>query len=311
MRYAIAHIAMSHMLTINQTQQKILTVFFLNQQDKEGKITGLTNYELGKFGIVRKTFDINRYYLISNGFVKIGEKRKVGKRVGQCYEITALGFFLLLKMNILEVMKSSEDKLKKYLPFLKNLESLGVIPNDLFKKTLVFTSNSIVLHPQNRSLSTIPRIPAFYTLKEISTIPTVKEDFKINHEEFLSVKRIMRRINERVFDDYNDMGNYLLKRFTALFIFNLLLLPYNNSILDKKIRIEKQDNMVRKFSGIVVDKTENEIRRKIADRLKLGLQSIHDLLEKDNEILNEINAIKKEIHPKKNILEKTEKILSF
>lgn len=309
---------MSQVLSITKTQQKILEIFFLKQHFEEGKALGLTNYELGKHKIIRKTFDINKNSLISNGLLKLGQKRETGKRIGQYFELTPLGFFVLFQSKPIDTIKKVERS-RYYLPFfMEKQDAVKNIPKDILDFIIVETVNSIELCPMNRAIKSISKLPAYYRLRAILKIPTVNEGFKISTEFILTLKKFRKskyrkQDNEIIFDDYFDLGFYLLRKFTELFFYNLIFLPHNKMLLSKISRVRKFSNRVSMLArkNQTIEKTEAEYLVRIKKEIETISTKIKKSLEKDIEIKKLLKEIKNEIISKKLILGKTYSVLQF
>jgi hypothetical protein len=75
-------------------------------------IRGLTSYDLQKHGILRRTWDINKEFLIKNQLIHLIRERKTGQQTRQFYDITSLGIFWLLQNQDIDSLK--HDFLRKY-----------------------------------------------------------------------------------------------------------------------------------------------------------------------------------------------------
>lgn len=103
----IYHVSNSNMIKITKTQQQIMRVFLDNAEPKNG----ISSYTIGKNGIPRRTFEINRNKLLDNFLIEIVEERTTGKQKRIFYKITPLGFFCMLaNMNLSELKEEIRKK---------------------------------------------------------------------------------------------------------------------------------------------------------------------------------------------------------
>ena len=125
-------------LSITDTQEKILWTFLENRDativrdrlpknteklenfDKFGQmIRGLTSYDLGKNNIPRRTWDINKEYLVDYQLVSLIRKEKKGKQIRKYYDITPVGRFTLAQKLDIKTLK--QDFMKKFSVFVPEI----------------------------------------------------------------------------------------------------------------------------------------------------------------------------------------------
>lgn len=125
-------------LSITDTQERILWTFLENRNttivkdrlpknieklenfDKfEQMIHGLTSYDLGKNNIPRRTWDINKEYLVGYQLVSLIREEKKGKQLRKYYDITPVGRFTLAQKLDIETLK--RDFMKKFSVFVPEI----------------------------------------------------------------------------------------------------------------------------------------------------------------------------------------------
>ena len=106
------------MFKITDSRKKIMML--LIRQDKEG--SGLSSYSIGNLGIPRRTFEINKEYMIENNLIRVVHSIKAGRQSREYFGITSMGFFILLKnMSLDELKKEMKGKFFcTYFPMIGN-----------------------------------------------------------------------------------------------------------------------------------------------------------------------------------------------
>ena len=172
-------------LSITDTQEKILWTFLENRDITEVRdnlpknieklenfdrfepmMRGLTSYDLGKNNMPRRTWDINKEYLLGFQLVVLIREEKKGKQLRRYYDITPVGRFTLLqKMDIASLEK---DFIKKFSVFVPAVAKHWTELQKIWGEKLYFILKSSLL-----------QINWFQWHKDIKIVRQAREESKI------------------------------------------------------------------------------------------------------------------------------------
>lgn len=305
------------MIRITPIQAKILETIIYNQKSRDDETLGLSLYDLRKFGVAGRSFEINRDFLLQYRLIKIIREEKTGLQTRVYYDITSIGFLALIKWtDAKEIQKLFKTKVaKRFLPLIdKHWDKLSNVYQMHLSIVLKKSVDQIEIVPPNRQIPTSSN--SFHKLlgsliEEVMTLPFEMQQMKISFQRKYStlskyeLSQFETINKELLINNIDQMDIDITKRLAFVFYFNLLrvqmdIFPNMNIAYQiwkhehqtKKESIEKNSRAKKAINEISNFSIEDlEIFEKRSD-------AIMTLIEKDPELLNVFKETLTEIRKK-------------
>jgi len=126
------------MISISDAQLSIIRALIDRGKSKQ-KFPGMTSGMLGNNRINRRTFDINREYLLDNYLIKTTYEEKHGFQIWKYYDATLLG--VLVYLSKIPALKINESIMERFFPLIaKHWNEIDTLyekyTNTIFQKSI-------------------------------------------------------------------------------------------------------------------------------------------------------------------------------
>lgn len=299
------------MIELTEIQAQIIEKLIENKENvPHQNFLGLSSRGLEKLGVNRRTFEINREFMLHYQLIKKVHEEEHNFEVWRYYNVTQLGFLALLKwLSPKEIQKINVKKFDRFIPFIaihwdKLLSWYGEKIFSILKQSI----EQVEVKPFLADLNLKEKQPSWNKIfvektrldfvdPGVEMILTRVFGIYSDKEKYESEKNGIKLY----FPNFEDMRNNVIRRLTFVFYFNLIRARYEISLHKDLWKVKPKGNI--SSSPDEIDKDVRKIGlqyKKTLKRMNEASSEVISIITRDPELRSIINDNLNEIAPKFN-----------